>query len=80
MQALSPLPIALQTARLLTAGNVFMTMAWHGDLKPLATAPWRLAALLSRGIARFECLLQVPANRIGHRQFSRARSGRPCRR
>lgn len=70
MQALSPLPIALQTARLLTAGNVFMTIAWQGDLKPLAAAPWRLAALLNRDIARFECLLQVPAKRIGHRQFS----------
>ena len=50
---------------LLIASNVFMTMAWYGHLKNLATAPWYIAALISWGIALAEYLLQVPANRIG---------------
>ena len=70
MQALQSLPIPLQTVLLLTLSNVFMTFAWYGHLKNLATAPWYLAALVSWGIALFEYLLQVPANRIGHQQFS----------
>ncbi|HMN21896.1 MAG TPA: DMT family protein [Ottowia sp.] len=64
------LPIPLQTVLLLIASNVFMTFAWYGHLRNLATAPWHVAALLSWGIALFEYLLQVPANRIGHQQFS----------
>ena len=51
---------------LLTLSNVFMTFAWYGHLKPLAHKPWIIAALVSWGIALFEYLLQVPANRIGH--------------
>jgi hypothetical protein len=43
-----------------------MTFAWYGHLKNLATSPWYIAALLSWGIALFEYLLQVPANRIGY--------------
>ena len=70
MQSLQSLPISLQTVLLLTASNVFMTFAWYGHLKNLATAPWYVAALVSWGIALFEYLLQVPANRIGHQQFS----------
>ena len=70
MQSLQSLPISLQTVLLLAASNVFMTFAWYGHLKNLATAPWYVAALVSRGIALFEYLLQVPANRIGHQQFS----------
>ena len=66
----SSLPVALQTVLLLGASNVFMTFAWYGHLKNLSTAPWLLAALVSWGIALFEYLLQVPANRIGHQQFS----------
>ena len=58
------------TAILLTISNAFMTLAWYGHLKNLSTAPWYVAALLSWGIALFEYLLQVPANRIGHQQFS----------
>jgi uncharacterized protein (DUF486 family) len=46
--------------------NVFMTFAWYAHLKNLADRPWYVAALLSWGIALFEYLLQVPANRIGH--------------
>jgi len=62
---MSPLPPLLTTVLLLTASNVFMTMAWYGHLKHLNSAPWWIAALISWGIALFEYLLQVPANRIG---------------
>ncbi len=51
---------------LLAASNVFMTFAWYAHLKNLSDKPWYIAALLSWGIALFEYLLQVPANRIGH--------------
>jgi uncharacterized protein (DUF486 family) len=63
---MTSLPIPLQTVLLLTASNVFMTMAWYGHLKSLASKPWYIAALISWGIALFEYLLQVPANRIGY--------------
>ena len=56
----------LQTVALLVASNVFMTFAWYGHLKHQASTPWLVAALVSWGIALFEYLLQVPANRIGH--------------
>ena len=56
----------LTTAGLLALSNVFMTFAWYGHLKNLADRPWIIAALVSWGIALFEYLLQVPANRIGH--------------
>ena len=72
MQALQSLPIPLQTVLLLTLSNVFMTFAWYGHLKNLATAPWYVAALISWGIALFEYLLQVPANRIGATALSLA--------
>jgi uncharacterized protein (DUF486 family) len=54
------------TVLLLTASNVFMTVAWYGHLKNLSSKPWWIAALVSWGIALFEYLLQVPANRIGY--------------
>ncbi len=63
-------PIPLQTIVLLTASNVFMTFAWYAHLKDLATRPWWIAAILSWGIAFFEYLLQVPANRIGYGHFT----------
>jgi uncharacterized protein (DUF486 family) len=53
------------TALMLTASNLFMTFAWYGHLKNLQSKPWIIAALVSWGIALFEYLLQVPANRIG---------------
>ncbi len=56
----------LVTALMLTASNMFMTFAWYGHLKNLSTYPWYVAALASWGIALFEYLLQVPANRIGY--------------
>ena len=70
MNWLTSLPIPVQTVLLLIASNAFMTMAWYGHLKSLSTAPWYVAALISWGIALFEYLLQVPANRIGYQQFS----------
>ena len=51
---------------LLICSNVFMTFAWYGHLKNLAQKPWYIAAMVSWGIALFEYLLQVPANRLGH--------------
>ncbi|MEO6565828.1 MAG: DMT family protein [Casimicrobiaceae bacterium] len=55
----------LTTAILLTGSNLFMTFAWYGHLKHLQSSPWWTAALIAWGIALFEYLLQVPANRIG---------------
>jgi uncharacterized protein (DUF486 family) len=68
MNALSSIPLSLQTILLLTGSNVFMTLAWYGHLKNLATSPWWVAALVSWGIALAEYMLQVPANRIGFQQ------------
>jgi uncharacterized protein (DUF486 family) len=59
---------SVQTVLLLIGSNVFMTFAWYGHLKNLATSPWYVAAVLSWCIALFEYLLQVPANRIGFQQ------------
>lgn len=72
LNQLSNLPIGVQTAGLLILSNIFMTFAWYGHLKNLASKPWWIAALISWGIALFEYLLQVPANRIGATQFSLA--------
>jgi len=60
------------TVTLLAASNLFMTFAWYGHLKHLNTWPWYLAAAISWGIALFEYLLQVPANRIGFTELSLA--------
>jgi len=54
------------TTLMLVFSNVFMTFAWYGHLKNFNHKPWIIAALLSWGIALFEYLIQVPANRIGH--------------
>ncbi|MCP5339620.1 MAG: DMT family protein [Steroidobacteraceae bacterium] len=61
---------ALVAIGLLTLSNVFMTFAWYAHLKNLSSRPWFLAALASWGIALFEYLLQVPANRAGYTVFS----------
>src|SRR5690606_39008057 len=66
----SPMPVWLKTVLLLTASNVFMTFAWYAHLKDLAAKPWVVAALVSWGIALFEYLIQVPANRIGYTALS----------
>lgn len=63
-------PVGLQTILLLLASNLFMTFAWYGHLRSLSNAAWYTAAIVSWGIAFFEYMLQVPANRIGHTQFS----------
>lgn len=67
---MSTLPIPLQTVLLLTLSNVFMTFAWYAHLKDLAARPWWIAALVSWGVAFFEYMLQVPANRIGFGHFT----------
>ena len=60
----------LASISLLILSNVFMTFAWYAHLKELSAKPWLLAALVSWGIALFEYLLQVPANRIGYTVLS----------
>ncbi len=65
------LPVPVLTIALLIASNVFMTVAWYGHLK-FKTAPLLLVILVSWGIALFEYMLQVPANRIGHGHFTAA--------
>ncbi|MCU0760672.1 MAG: DMT family protein [Steroidobacteraceae bacterium] len=66
------MPVAVTTVGLLLLSNVFMTFAWYAHLRNLADRPWWIAALASWGIALFEYLLQVPANRAGYTQFSLA--------
>ncbi len=58
-------PIA-STAGLLVLSNIFMTFAWYAHLRDLGHRPWVIAALISWGIAFFEYMIQVPANRIGY--------------
>lgn len=60
----------IRTVLLLVCSNVFMTIAWYAHLRNLADRKWYVAALVSWGIALFEYLLQVPANRIGYTQLS----------
>lgn len=62
--------VLLRTVLLLAASNVFMTFAWYAHLKNLSGRPWYVAALASWGVALFEYLLQVPANRIGYTALS----------
>ena len=64
------LSVVGSSALMLMASNVFMTFAWYAHLKELSAKPWWIAALVSWGIALFEYLLQVPANRIGYTQMS----------
>ena len=62
--------VALRTTFLLIGSNIFMTFAWYAHLKNLYDRKWYIAAIASWGIALFEYLLRVPANRIGYTQFS----------
>ena len=64
------MPATWLTIGLLTLSNVFMTFAWYAHLKELGSKPWIVAALVSWGIAFFEYMLQVPANRIGYTVFT----------
>ncbi|MEY3712550.1 MAG: hypothetical protein RL321_170 [Pseudomonadota bacterium] len=66
------MPVIVTTVGLLVLSNIFMTFAWYAHLKNLNDKPWWIAALLSWGIALFEYLLQVPANRIGYTELSLA--------
>ena len=66
------MPVIVRTAGLLVLSNIFMTFAWYAHLKDLSGRPWWVAALLSWGVALFEYLLQVPANRIGYTELSLA--------
>lgn len=65
-------PVIVKTALLLACSNLFMTFAWYGHLKNMSSKPWWIAALASWGIALFEYLIQVPANRIGFQALSLA--------
>ncbi|MEY3410456.1 MAG: hypothetical protein RL593_32 [Pseudomonadota bacterium] len=62
--------VLLKTVLLLSLSNVFMTFAWYAHLKNLSDKPWYIAAFLSWGIALFEYMLQVPANRFGYSALS----------
>ena len=64
------MPVIVRTVLLLAMSNVFMTFAWYGHLRHLSDHKWYVAALVSWGIAFFEYLLQVPANRIGYTQLA----------
>jgi len=59
------MPVIIKTVVLLTLSNVFMTFAWYSHLKNMSVQKWYIAAIASWGIAFFEYLVQVPANRIG---------------
>jgi uncharacterized protein (DUF486 family) len=68
-----PVPfVIVRTTLLLICSNVFMTFAWYAHLRNLSGRPWYVAAIVSWGIALFEYLLQVPANRIGYTELSLA--------
>ena len=60
------MPVVVRTALLLVCSNIFMTFAWYAHLRDLRGKPWLIAVLVSWGIAFFEYLLQVPANRLGY--------------
>jgi uncharacterized protein (DUF486 family) len=60
----------MRTVFLLLLSNIFMTFAWYAHLKNLRAAPWYLAVLASWGIAFFEYMIQVPANRAGYGTFN----------
>lgn len=60
------LSVLVQTSFLLVLSNIFMTFAWYAHLRDLRDKPWFIAALLSWGVALFEYLIQVPANRVGY--------------
>jgi uncharacterized protein (DUF486 family) len=64
------MPVIAKTVALLLISNLFMTFAWYAHLRNLAHRPWLIAALASWGIALFEYLFQVPANRLGHTELS----------
>ncbi|MGB7568292.1 MAG: DMT family protein [Chitinivibrionales bacterium] len=64
------MPVIIKTSVLLIMSNLFMTFAWYAHLKNLADKKWYIAAVASWGIAFFEYMIQVPANRIGYSELS----------
>jgi uncharacterized protein len=64
------MPVIARTTLLLIGSNIFMTFAWYAHLRNLSNRPWYVAAVISWGIAFFEYMLQVPANRIGYTALS----------
>jgi uncharacterized protein (DUF486 family) len=66
------MPTLATTVLLLICSNVFMTFAWYAHLRDLRARPLIVAILASWGIAFFEYVLQVPANRTGYETFSLA--------
>jgi uncharacterized protein len=64
------MPVIIKTSVLLVMSNLFMTFAWYAHLKNLADKKWYIAAIASWGIAFFEYMIQVPANRIGYSELS----------
>jgi len=62
--------VLTRTVVLLVISNAFMLFAWYAHLRNLRDKPWIVAALVSWGIALFEYLVQVPANRIGHSRYT----------
>lgn len=64
------IPVIVRTSFLLILSNIFMTFAWYGHLKNLSDRKWYIAAIASWGIALFEYMLQVPANRVGYTELS----------
>src|SRR3954465_3842526 len=62
--------LLLRTASLLIISNIFMTFAWYAHLRNLSNRPWYIAVILSWGIALFEYMFMIPANRIGATQLS----------
>lgn len=70
LENLINMPVIVKTLGLLALSNIFMTFAWYAHLKELNGRAWYIAALVSWGVALFEYLLQVPANRIGYTELS----------
>lgn len=66
-------PVIIQTSILLVLSNVFMTFAWYAHLRNLSDKRWFIATIISRGIAFFEYLIQVPANRVGYTELTLSR-------
>lgn len=68
--SLFQIPVIIQTSILLILSNVFMTFAWYAHLKNLTDKKWFIAAFISWGIAFFEYMIQVPANRVGYTELT----------
>jgi len=70
MRGFGGFPVLAHASVLLVLSNIFMTFAWYAHLRNLSGRPWIVAAVASWGVAFFEYMIQVPANRIGYSQMS----------